>query len=169
MNFKTLIVSLFLALLVIGCGYKPSSYYAKQEIGKKVYVDLNINIKDPRNSVIIKDIVNETLITKLGSKLVYKKSEADTIMVLKYNNISLSELGYDTDGYISLYRVNTSINVSYKKADNTTKDFDLKSRYEFSIEDGGNISDTNRFDAIKTASNKALDELLSKLAISNFK
>lgn len=169
MNFKTLVISLFLVILVAGCGYKPSSYYAKQELGDKIYVDLEVNISDPKNSVIIKDIVNETLIHRLGSKLVYEKKQADTIMVLKYNNISLNELSYDSSGYIKLYRVNTSINVAYTNENNKKKNFDLTSHYEFSIETGGTISDANRFEAIKTASKKALDELLSKLAIENFK
>ena len=66
-----LIVTLVLALLFFSaCGYKPSSSYAKQEINGTVFVDLEVNIEDPKNSVLIKDALTEQLVYKLGSKLV---------------------------------------------------------------------------------------------------
>ena len=72
--FRNIFLTFFtfaLCLVVMtGCGYKPSSYYAKKEISGKVYVDLHVNLEDPKNSVLIKDAMNKLLITRLGSKLV---------------------------------------------------------------------------------------------------
>lgn len=163
-----LIVTLVLALLFFSaCGYKPSSSYAKQEINGTVFVDLEVNIEDPKNSVLIKDALTEQLVYKLGSKLVNKKELADNILKVRLNDVSFSTLQYDKDGYIKLYKATTSINVSY---DNKTrkKDFTLSDTYDFSIENGTTISDSKRYEAIKAASTKALNKLISKIAILSF-
>ncbi len=156
-------------LILTGCGYKPTVHYAKKEITGSVYVDLDVNIEDPKNSVLVKDAMNELLVHKLGSKLVYNKKHADTVMFVKLNSVSLSELSYNEDGYIKLYKATTSINVRYINSLKKTSSFSVSGTYDFSIDDGGTISDTKRFEAIKNAANKALDEVLSKIAIQTFK
>ncbi len=156
-------------LIFTGCGYKPSVYYAKKEITGSVYVDLDVNIEDPKNSVLVKDAMNELLVHKLGSKLVYNEKLADTRMFVKLNSVSLSELSYNEDGYIKLYKASVSINVRYINSLKKSNSFSVSGTYDFSIDDGGTISDTKRFEAIKSAANKALDEVLSKIAIQTFK
>lgn len=168
MNFKSFIVSFLVLVLFTACGYKPSSVYTKKEIYGKVYVDLNVNIEDPKNAVLIKDSMIELLVHRLGSKIVNKKELADTVINLKLNSVSLSTLQYDSSGYIKLYKAKASINVDYKNASSSNK-FNVSGIYDFSIEDGGTISDSKRFEAIKAASNKALDEVISKIAVQSFK
>ncbi len=164
--FLTLGFSFF---ILTGCGYKPSSHYAKKEINGKVYVYLVVNIEDPKNSVLIKDALNELLVNKLDAHLVYKESQADTVMNIKLDSVSLSELSYGDDGYAKLYAANVNISVDYKKRAEASRSLSVTGRYDFSIDDGATISETKRFEAVRSASNKALDELISKIAVLTFK
>lgn len=168
MNLRSAILSILVLFLFTACGYKPSSTYAKKEIYGKVYVDLNVNIEDPKNSVLIKDSMTELLVHRLGSKLVNKKELADTIVVVKLNSVGLSTLQYDDLGYIKLYKATANINVDYKNSEGKNN-FNVSGVYDFSIEDGTTISDSKRFTAVKAAANKALDEVISKLAVLSFR
>ncbi len=168
MNFKSFVLSTVILFLFTACGYKPSSTYVKKEINGKVFVDLNVNIEDPKNSVLIKDAMTELLVHRLDSKLTNKKELADTIILVKRNSVGLSTLQYDADGYIKLYKATANINVNYSNSEGKNS-FNVSGTHDFSIEDGGTISDTKRYEAIKTAANKALDEVLSKVAILSFK
>lgn len=162
--------SLFLLLipfLFISCGYKPSSYYAKKQLDGSIFVNLIIDLQDPRNAVIIKDNMHELIVHRLGSNIVFDRNLADTIVDLKLNSVNMQELQYDESGYNKLYRAVVNILVKYKK-ENITKAFNVSGDYEFSIEDGSTITDTKRFEAIKNASNKALEEVISKLAVQSF-
>lgn len=167
--FKNLLLITFLFFTFNACGYKSTTSYAKQEISGKVYVDLEINLEDPKNAVLIKDALNELLINKLEKKIVYEKSQADTIMNIKLNSLSLSELSFGDDGYAKLYKSIVSLTVTYNKKDGKQKSITLTGRYDFSIDEGEIISDLKRFEAIKSASERALDELVSKLAVESFR
>lgn len=172
--FKKVLFVLFsfnILIVFTGCaGYKPVSTYAKKELNGKVFVKLYVDLKDPKNAVLIKDAMNQLLIQKLGAKLVYDEGLADTIMYVRLNSVSISTLQYDKDGYNKLYKAVAKILVRYTKKDtNKTKSFTVEGENTFSVDDGSTISDTKRFDAIKSASDDALDEVLSKIAISSFK
>jgi len=139
----------------------------KKEIKENVYVDLYVNVEDPKNSVLIKDAMNKILITRLGSKLVKNKINAQTIINVKLNSVSMKELQYDEDGYTKLYRAVVSVNVKIINLNNV-KSFNVSGNYDFSVDDEGSINETKRFEAIKNASAKALEQVLSKLAILSF-
>ena len=153
-----------------GCGYKPTIHYAKKELSGKVFVKLFIDLQDPQNSVLIKDAMNELLVHKLDSKLVYDEALADTIMNIKINSVSMTALQYDADGYNNLYRAAVNINVKYnKKAEKLSRNFTVSGENDFSIGSSTTITDTKRYEAIKSASDDALDEVLSRIAIQSFK
>lgn len=163
------LVPIFLiCMFVIGCGYKPTSYYAKKQIGERVYVDLYVNIEDPKNSVLIKDSVNEKLSARLGATLVSLKSQADTFVTVKLNSVALTQTQYDESGFTKLYTVKVTVNTKVINKGKTNS-FNVTGRYDFSIDDSSTISETKRFDAIAIASNRAMDLMLSKLAILSFK
>lgn len=168
MNLKSYIVVGILFFVFIGCGYKPSSHYVNKELSGKVYVDLKVNIKDPKNSVLLKDAMIELLTHRLDSKLTNDKSLADSIVSIELLSVTLSELQYDASGYIKLYKANANIKVVYQKGEEKNN-FTILGTHDFSIEDGGTISETKRYEAIKIASEKALDEVISKIAILSFK
>jgi hypothetical protein len=170
MRLKSIVLAVLIGLVFVACGYKPGSYYAKKEIQGNVFVDLKVNIEDPKNSVLIKDAMNELLVHKLDAKLVNKKELADTIVVLRLNSTSFATLQYDSDGYSKLYKATSSISVQYNNIkQKLRRNFSVSGTYDFSIDSGGTISDSKRFEAIKAASSKALDEVISKIAILSFK
>ena len=163
---KKAILVLFI-LSFSACGYKATSFYAKKSVGENVYVDLSVNVEDPKNSVLIKDAMNKLLITRLGSKLVKVRSEANTIMFVKLNSVSMNEIQYDKDGYTQLYRATANINVKVF-SNKVLKTFNVSGTYDFS-NNTTTISEASRFSAIQSASNKAMELVLSKLAILSFK
>lgn len=168
-KIQSIILLILPILFFTSCGYKASSTYAKKELGEKIYVSLSINVSDPKNSVIIKDVFNELLIQRLDKKLVYKKDEADTIIYIKNNGVSISTLSYDSSGYSNLYKITANLNVKYSKSNGKTKSFIASGSYDFSSDSQGTISDTKRFNAIQNAFDNALEEVISQLAIANYK
>jgi hypothetical protein len=168
MNFKHSIFVFLFSLLLLGCGYKPSSWYASQAIQGKVFVDIKINIIDPRNAVLIKDAMNEIVVNKFGSKLTTNKKLANTVVNLELGKVSLSQIQYDNSGYVRLYRIKVPVKVDYKNSKKSGK-FSLFGDYDFSIGDDTVISDAKRFEAIKQAATNAMDEIVSKLAIESYR
>ena len=72
--------------------------------------------------------------------------------------------------YNKLYRALVSINVSYsKKGEKKKKSFIVDGEHNFSVDNGTTINSNQRYDAIKKASDKALEEVLSKIAVGSFK
>lgn len=165
--FKKASLLIFL-LLFVGCGYKPTSHYAKQKIKGNVFVDMFISIKDPKNSVIIKDAMSEILVSRFDAKLVHDKKLADTTLFLRLNSVSMQVLQYDAQGYEQLYRATVSIDVSYASSSEKGS-VKVTGSYDFAVDGQNDISEAKRFEAIKNASSKALEEVISKLAINTFK
>ena len=77
MNYKSLFLILFFIFYSLfifsGCSYKPSSYYAKKSISGNVFVDLDVDIDNTKNSVLIKDEMNKILLNQLQANLVKSK------------------------------------------------------------------------------------------------
>ncbi|MBP7769703.1 MAG: hypothetical protein KA055_01120 [Aliarcobacter sp.] len=164
------IITSTIAFSITACGYKPSSYYAKKEMEGNVFVKINIRLEDPKNSVIVKDAITKILIQKLDSRLVSDQSKADVIMNVSINSVSLQTLQYDSSGYNKLYKAVVVLGVNYyRKDDGKRKSFTVDGEHDFSIDDGTTITETKRFDAISIASDRALDEVLSKIAVSSFR
>lgn len=157
------------SILFTSCGYKPSVHYAKQELNGTVFVKLLVDLKDPKNTVLIKDSMNKLLVQKLGNRLVYDEKLADNIMFLNLNSVKMQTIQYDGIGYNKLYKAFVNIFVSYTKKDTNKKNsFSVQGENTFSIDDGSTISDAKRFLAIKNASDDALNEVLSKIAVISF-
>lgn len=170
MRASLLLVCLLSLIMMSGCGYRPSSYYVKKELSGKIFVDLEVSLQDPRNSVLIKDIMNELIVHRLDSQIVNSKELANTVLKLKLNSISMQELQYDPLGYNKLYKAVVSILVKYQNKETLEQNiFEVTSDYDFSIDNGTTITDTKRFEAIKVAAKRALDDTISKLAVSSFK
>ncbi len=74
-------------LFLASCGYRPSAYYAKQELGKDLFVRLDVKPSDPKNSVLVKDAVTKILIQRVGSNMVNSESQADIIMDLRIASV----------------------------------------------------------------------------------
>lgn len=164
------IFSVSLAFLFVACGYKPSTYYAKKEMEGNVYVKLDVSLVDPRNSVLVKDAVTKILIQKLDSNLVDKEKDADVVMNLGISSVNLSALQYDARGYNKLYKAQVFIRVDYYRKENgIKKSFTVDGEYDFAVDIGGTITDANRYDAITKASDQAVSEIVSRIAVQSFK
>ncbi|MCG3651141.1 LPS assembly lipoprotein LptE [Aliarcobacter butzleri] len=164
------IFSVSLAFLFVACGYKPSTYYAKKEMEGNVYVKLDVSLVDPRNSVLVKDAVTKILIQKLDSNLVDKEKDADVVMNLGISSVNLSALQYDAKGYNKLYKAEVFIKVDYYRKENgIKKSFTVDGEYDFAVDIGGTITDANRYDAITKASDQAVSEVVSRIAVQSFK
>ena len=167
---KPISLLLISILFFASCGYRPSAYYAKQELGKDLFVRLDVVPSDPKNSVLVKDAVTKILIQRVGSNIVNSESQADIIMDLRIASVSFSTLQYDADGYNKLYKANVKIGVKYfDKSTSKTKSFTVDGEYDFAVDIGSTINDTQRFEAISKASDMAVTDLLSRVAVGSFK
>ena len=118
---KIKILILLTIFIFTSCGYKPSMNYARDSIDGLVYVKVKFSNQNPKNTVLIKDAMNELVIAKFGRKLTHHKELADTIINLKLKSYSLGEISFDKDGYIKLYRAKVSIATTYSKYKNGKK------------------------------------------------
>ena len=151
------------SLLLIGCGYKPSTYYTSPLLGDKIYTQVSIDIKNPTDAIFLKDAVNQAVYSVFNAKLV-SKNEADTIMIFNLNSVSISPIDYDKNGYPILYRASASLSVNVKMANNTTKSYSGSGSYDFSIVSNSVLSDDLKHNAIKQAFIKALQIIEFKIA-----
>ncbi|WP_198305418.1 LPS assembly lipoprotein LptE [Arcobacter vandammei] len=169
-GFLVLVFTIIIGLTFNACGYRPSANYAKQEMRGNVFVKLDVSLEDPKNSVLVKDAVTKILIQKIGSQMVDNENDADVVMNLGINSVSMSVLSY-SGGFNQQYNATVSIGVKYFRKDNNNKvkSFTVIGEHDFAIERGASINDSHRFSAITKASDKAVTEILSRIAVSSFK
>lgn len=172
MRFKSILLgsalSLFIGLGLAGCGYKPASYYAKNTISGNVYVDVTIDVENSTNGVLIKDIINEMVISQFQTTLINIKDKADTIVKAKFGSISHTALETDEEGYTKTYRTNVSITFEYKnKFSNKSDKLTVSDYYDYSVDTDSALTEQKKQEAVKFASQKALQNLFSKIAVRN--
>ncbi len=156
------LVFLLILLFISGCGYKPSSHYAKQVVGEKVSTQILISMRDPENTVLIKDAVNEAVVSRFRSSLV-DKIHSDTHLRIAITKIKFSPLQYNREGYIVTYRTYIVLNILRTSADKS-QTYISKGVYDFAIEPNAIISDKARFQAIKQSAQKAIDSFIAAVA-----
>ena len=163
-------VYLFLIVgLFAGCGYKPSSYYAKAEIEGEVYVELEIDIDNTQNSIYVKDAMNEMILNQFNATLTENKEHADTHVLVELGGVSHSSVSSDNDGYAQSYRTTVSIKIKYTKKGKESKTLSVSDYYDYTVDNDSVITDQKKKIAIKIASTKALSNLFSKIAVTSMK
>jgi len=91
-------------------------------------------------------------------------------MNVNVNSVGIQALQYDEFGYNKLYRAVVSINFTYyEKGESKKKSFSVEGEQNFSVDNGTAINSTQRYEAIRKASDKALEEVLSKIAVASYK
>ena len=161
-------VLILVVILFTSCGYKPTSIYTKEILGDKIYAEVEISLEDPENSVLIKDALNEAIVSQFRSRIV-SKNVADSKFYINLNSVSFVPIQYDKNGYVIAYKTHVGIKTHYIDKENRAYDIYTKGNYDFPIESSSIISDTKRFEAIKFASQKALDAVRSQISIRSFK
>ncbi|MDD2829177.1 MAG: LPS assembly lipoprotein LptE [Sulfuricurvum sp.] len=157
-----LVLALALALMISGCGYAPASHYAKNVVGESVSTEVVISMEDPQNTVIIKDAVDIAVITKFRTALVGKES-SKTHLKFSITSVGFSPLRYDTNGYVITYRTTVSMGVG-RTSLNTNENYHVSGMYDFDIKPNAIISDQARFEAIRQASQKGIDNFIAQVA-----
>lgn len=160
---------IFFTVFFIGCGYKPVSHYAKQEIQGLVYVHLDVNIDSSNDSVLLKDTMNRLIVGYLDTKLTNNKDLADTKIYLSLPYISHSALTSDQEGYTSKYRTRVTIVVKYEKKDGVMRSFSISDYSDYTVANDAQLSDQRRDQAITDATNRALKKVFTKIALNNLK
>ncbi len=153
---------LLLFVLLSGCGYKPSSHYAKQVVGGKVSTQILISMQDPENTVLIKDAVNKAVVTRFRSSLV-DKEHSQTHLRIAISKIQFSPLQYNLEGYVVTYRTYMTLQI-LRTEDDVAQTYISKGVYDFAIEPNAIISDQARFLAIQQSAQKAIDSFIAAVA-----
>jgi outer membrane lipopolysaccharide assembly protein LptE/RlpB len=155
--------------LFTGCGYKPSSHYAKNAISGDVYVELNVDISNAQNSVYVKDAMNEMILNQFKANLADDKETADTLVTVALSSVSHTVMSTDDNGYAQSYRTTVNISVTYKKKNQKRKSISVSNYYDYTIDGTSVITDQKKNTAVKIASTKALSDIFSKIAITDMK
>ena len=153
----------FSLFTLTGCGYKPATAYTKKVLSDKIYTDVEVYLRDPENAVLVKDALNEAIVSRFGAHIADKK-DATTILHVRFGNVSFTPIQYDVNGYAIFYRAKVTLKIRYDSptahGTETVTGF-----YDFPIEPKAIISDALRFQAIKEGSAKALDAFVSRMAV----
>jgi len=166
------IKALILSFLLIGCGYKPTSNYVSKQVNGNVFVETKIDIENSQTSVLLKNMLNNTLINNLNINIVNNKLLADTIMNIELKDVKSKALQTSKDGYSLIYRVTVIIEVSYYKRHkkNTKRTTILLKDYaDYIVDDDSKVTQENKTEAINTASKKAINSLLQKISKEEFR
>ena len=158
---KRSLLAFILSVLLAGCGYLPASKQARKVVGDKIFVEVIVSLQDPENAILIKDAARKAVVTRFHSSLV-PQAEAKTTLWVQLSGISFSPLQYDSNGYVIVYRANINIHVT-RRANGKEKGYNARGSYDFAIEPNAIITDTQRFQAIRQASLKALDSFIAQV------
>ncbi len=172
MLFRGAFLAIFIAILA-GCGYKPVPQIAQNTLGKSVFIDVKIPKTDPANAVIIKDSLTQAAIRRLGLSL-DSKQNADTRITAAIGSLGFRAISFDAFGYATAYRIDLMMRYSVEQDNQPAKVFEIRSDYDFRVArqllgarlTDSIISDTDRFNAIKSAAEQSLNELISRIATS---
>jgi hypothetical protein len=160
---------LIISFIFLGCGYKPTSYYTKNEISGYVFVKLGININSTQGSVLVKDAINEMIVHKFKSSLTNDITKANTVIDISLGSVGHSVLQTDDKGYASLYRTTASVVLRYYNVkNNIPKSVSTTSSYDYAIDENSIITDDKKTYAIKIATKSALEDIFSNIAVQNF-
>ena len=138
--------------------------YTKNVLGKAIYVKVETSLNDPENSVLIRDAVNEAVIYKFNSKI-SKEKEASAKLFVKLEQVNFQPIEYDRNGYVIAYKTNVTLRTNYYNKLGKKKTLKTHGDYDFNIASNSVISDTKRFNAIKEASQKAIDAFISRISV----
>ena len=152
----------FIFLNVVGCGYKPSAKFARQTLGNKISTSVVISAVDPENTVIMKDAVDSAIIKVFQASLVYT-NKSDTHLVLSMGSPSYQAVVFDTNGYVTSYRMTVSLSIT-KSSAGVKKSYSAKGNYDFEITPNAVISDQQRFEAIGFSVEKAIRSFIAQVS-----
>ena len=161
-----IILSIIITLLS-ACGYKPSSKYAREVLGKRISTDVVISAQDPENTVLIKDAVDTALVEIFHTSLT-TYDYADTHLVITLNSPTYTPIQYNADGFVIAYRATIPLDIM-RESKNIKKHYRVHGTYDFAISPNAVLTDKERFDAIKYGSAKAISSFIAQVSAEGSK
>lgn len=158
-----------LSFILIGCGYKPTSNYSKNQINENLFIETKIDINNSEASVLIKNTITNILINNLNINIVNRKVLANSFMEIFLKDVKSKALQTSKDGYSLIYRVTVTIEVNYQKRFKNKKTILLKDYATYLIDKDSKITQKNKIEAINKASIKAMQSLLEKISKEEFR
>lgn len=158
---KTLLLLLFGALIG-GCGYKPSAKFSREIVGEKVSTNVIVSLQDPENTVLIKDALDRAVIEVFRTSLV-EKSISDTHLVIKILSATHAPIVYDENGFVIGYRMSVVLNIT-RESKNDSKSYHARGFYDFAVAPNAIVTDQDRFEAIESASQKAINSFVAQVS-----
>ena len=149
----------FIPLFFISCGYKPSVEYQNKILGNHIKAVVNIDVKNPRETIFLKDALNDAVYTILGKNVCY--NNCNTTLTINPSYSSLEVLDYDENGYPILYRSKVVLNVTLKDKNSIIRHYRVSGIYDFRIQSQSIVNDETKLNAYKNASINALNKLFA--------
>lgn len=156
---------IFLLLFIISftsCGYTPSAKFSRVAFGDKISTSVVISAVDPENTVIIKDAVDNAIITVFQASLV-SKSQSNTHLVLNMGNPSYYPIVYDQNGFITGYRMVVSLSIK-STTKGKSKTYSVRGSYDFTVAPNAIVTDQQRFEAIGFSTQKAIKAFVAQVS-----
>ena len=148
-----------LPFIFIACGYKPSVTYQNKILSNQIKTVVNIDVKNPRETIFLKDALNDAVYTILGKNVCY--NNCTTTLIINPSFSSLEVLDYDKNGYPVLYRSKVILNVTLKDKNSKIRKYKVSGVYDFRIESQSVVNDETKLNAYKNASINALNKLFA--------
>ncbi|MCI7484708.1 LPS assembly lipoprotein LptE [Helicobacter sp. 10-6591] len=164
MNLCRLLTLSALVFLLGACGYLPMSRYSEFVFGEGVYVELTMNPLIPEASVGAKDTINLAILTRFHNTLASKEN-ANTIIDMRVNSVTNSPIAYDSNGFVSFYRVSVDLNFVLKNKDGVRLSVSNSGYYDYAANStSAVIIEDAKLNAISNATTQALDKFISQVA-----
>jgi len=160
LSLFTLIIGV---LMISGCGYKPAARYGRDLLPDPVYVDVRLSGVEPQNGVYLKDEILRLLMSRFHERIAPDETTAVSRIIVPSYTIDYSPLTYDSNGYVTRYRVTTEITFRLITPKETL-DKKITSTEDVSIQPGSLTSSAAREYAIRVAIRKAMDQFLAYVA-----
>jgi len=160
---KKLFTLLFplIALILVSCGYKPSSHYIKKTFEDSVYVDVIVDRVEPENAPFIKDEMNRLVYNRFKGRVTTKEQAGSSIRI-SYSGSTFTPLAYE-NGYVTRYRAN--VRVKFDMETKQGKEMKMINAVVESDIDASALSSSQaRIEAIRLGLEKALDEFLAYIS-----
>ena len=162
----TINYSLFtlIALLLVSCGYKPSSQVIKNTFADSVYIEVVVDRVEPENAPFVKDEMNRLIYTRFKGR-VASKEQAESQIRVSYAGTTFFPLAYE-DGYVTRYRANIRGNFDMvTKKGRFSKN--IYAIHEADIQASSLASSSLRTEAIRKGLEKALDEFMAYVSAAS--
>ena len=158
---RFIILSIIISLLS-ACGYKPSSKYAREVLGKRISSDVVISAQDPENTVLIKDGIDAALVEIFHASLTTRKL-ADTHLTISLHPPRYTPIQYNAAGFVVAYRATITLDITRESKD-LKKHYTAQGTYDFAVSPNAVLTDQERFDAIKFGSAKAISSFIAQVS-----